>query len=314
MSNALTRANYRVPPHVLATFAIALAAIGFGLVPFFARGLADAGASPPLIALARYGTAALLLSPLLLQRKTFDAAILWALGTGLGVGIGWIGYVEALRHAPVASVGVIYMTYPLFALIAAWLLLRQKPGPRSVLGACLILGAALLAMGPDLAGAGAPMALLISLSAPLTFGAGIAVLAGKLQTLTPLERVFYVTLGSALGLFPLVVGTGSVTAISIDMPLIILFLGLAFVTALLPQLLFVAAAPYAGTARTAMAGSIELPVMFLVGLAAFGEPITGSQIAAGVLVLIAIVLTPPVAAPAAISPAAPGEDKEPDLG
>lgn len=313
MSSALTLGNYRVPAHVLATFAIALSAIGFGLVPFFARGLVEAGASPALIALARYGTAALLLSPLLLRRKTFDTAILWALGTGLGVGIGWIGYVEALRHAPVATVGVIYMTYPLFALIAAWLLLRQNPAPRSILGAGLILGAALLALGPNMLSAGPSYALLLSLSAPLSFGAGIAVLSGKLQTLIPLERVFYTTLGAAVGLAPLAIGSGSLSAVSLDLPIILLFLGLTLATALLPQLLFVAAAPYAGTARTAMAGSVELPVMFAVGFAAFGEQITTMQIAAGLMVLIAIVLTPPVAAPAAISPAAPAEDKEPEL-
>lgn len=313
MPTALTRSVQRAPSHVLATFCIVLAAIGFGLVPFFARGLAEAGASPTVIALARYGTTALLLSPLLMRRRHFDPAILWALATGLGVGIGWIGYVEALRHAPVATVGVIYMTYPLFALVAAWVLLRQKPAPRSLAGAGLILGAALLALGPNAAGGTAPIVLLMSIAAPLTFGVGIAVLAGKLHALTPLERVFYTTLGAALGLCPLAIGTDRFSALSLDMPAVMLFFGLAFVTALLPQLLFVMSAPAAGTARTAMAGSVELPVMFVVGLAAFGEQITPMQVGAGALVLIAIMLTPPVAAPAAISPAAPADDEKTDL-
>jgi len=47
-----------------------------------------------------------------------------------------------------------------------------------------------------------------------------------------------------------------------------------------------------GTARTAIAGSIELPVMFLVGWAAFGEVLNVAQLVACALVITAIVLTP----------------------
>jgi drug/metabolite transporter (DMT)-like permease len=68
--------------------------------------------------------------------------------------------------------------------------------------------------------------------------------------------------------------------------------GIAFGSALVPQLLYTVAAPVIGTARTAIAGSFELPTMFLVGWFAFGEPIGGVQWIACVIVISAIALTP----------------------
>jgi len=50
--------------------------------------------------------------------------------------------------------------------------------------------------------------------------------------------------------------------------------------------------PMIGTARTAMAGSIELPVMFAVGWYFFGEALHLSQAVALGLVLAAILMTP----------------------
>ena len=309
MTARTSRSRDAFPASLTATLAIILAAIGFGAVPFFARGLAEAGLSPAAIALSRYSLTALLLSPLLLKSHR-DPAILWALGTGLAIGLGWIGYVEALRHAPVATVGVIYMSYPLFALIAAWLLLAQRPSPRSILAAGLILAAAAAAMSPAAVSPEALPALFLSLAAPLTFGAGIAVLTGKLHSLSPLERVFYTTLGATLGLLPLVVFVEGGASLPTDAGIWMLLGGLALATAFLPQLLYVVAAPMVGAARTAAAGSIELPVMFLVGWLAFAEAVSGPQILAGLLVMTAIVLTPPMAPPASISPAVAVKDRD----
>ncbi len=36
------------------------------------------------------------------------------------MGIGWIGYVTALEKLPASTVGVLYMTYPVFTLATAW--------------------------------------------------------------------------------------------------------------------------------------------------------------------------------------------------
>jgi drug/metabolite transporter (DMT)-like permease len=72
----------------------------------------------------------------------------------------------------------------------------------------------------------------------------------------------------------------------------LLVVGIALGSALIPQLLYTVSAPVIGTARTAVAGSVELPTMFLVGWFAFAEPVGLAQWAACAVVIAAIVLTP----------------------
>ena len=71
-----------------------------------------------------------------------------------------------------------------------------------------------------------------------------------------------------------------------------MILGIAVVTALIPQLLYVVSAPRISAAKSAMAGSMELPTMFLVGWLAFGETIGSGQLVAAFMILGAVAVTP----------------------
>ena len=71
-----------------------------------------------------------------------------------------------------------------------------------------------------------------------------------------------------------------------------LALGIAVITAIGPQWIYSAAAPNVGPARAAIAGSTELPMMFLVGYLWFDEALTVQQGIAGLMVLGAILLVP----------------------
>ena len=71
-----------------------------------------------------------------------------------------------------------------------------------------------------------------------------------------------------------------------------LIAGLAFGTALIPQLIYTTFAHRIGAARSAVAGSIELPTMFFIGWFALGETIGPAQWLACLLITLAIVLTP----------------------
>ena len=68
----------------------------------------------------------------------------------------------------------------------------------------------------------------------------------------------------------------------------------AFFTALIPQYLYSTLASIIGPARLAMAGSFELPTMFLIGFMVFGESIGIIQILSAVLVMTAILITPAI--------------------
>jgi len=283
-------------PHLLgsglATLGIIAASVGFGLVPYFARSLTAEGMAPHAIAFFRYAFAAIVLLPFVWRARAQSVALLWGLIAGFGMGVGWIGYVRAVEIAPVSTVGVLYMTYPVFTLMIAWLVFGDVPGRRAIVASLMIVGAAALATSPSAVTADQVPALILSLAAPLGFGFGINVLVHKLTVLKPVVRIACVSLGSVLGLLPLMAMTPVAALFPGTASGWWLVAGIAFGSALIPQLLYTVAAPVIGTARTAIAGSIELPTMFLVGWFAFAEPVGVAQWVACGIVVSAIALTP----------------------
>lgn len=283
-------------PHLLgsglATLGIIAASVGFGLVPYFARSLTAEGMAPDAIAFFRYAFAAIVLLPFVWRARAQSVALLWGLIAGFGMGVGWIGYVRAVEIAPVSTVGVLYMTYPVFTLMIAWLVFGDVPGRRAIVASLMIVGAAALATSPSAVTADQVPALILSLAAPLGFGFGINVLVHKLTVLKPVVRIACVSLGSVLGLLPLMAMTPVAALFPGTASGWWLVAGIAFGSALIPQLLYTVAAPVIGTARTAIAGSIELPTMFLVGWFAFAEPVGVAQWVACGIVVSAIALTP----------------------
>ncbi len=278
-----------------ATLIIVLSSVCFGLVPWFAKELLDQGIASPAIAFFRYAITSLLFFSVLRFRGPLRKECFWALFSGLCVGIGWISYVEAIKVVPVSTVGVIYMTYPLFTLLAAWMLVGQMPAKRSVIAGILVLFAAAIAFVPDLSNE-ATIKLLIAFIAPFTFGLSIAILTDKLHSLSPLQRLSGFATGACIGLIPIVLSLDLDQVIPSDFGQWRYIVGLAFITALIPQFLYTTIAPSIGPAKSGMAGSVELPTMFLIGFLLFGEIIGPVQIMSGALVMIAILITPTISA------------------
>ena len=207
------------------------------------------------------------------------------------MGLGWVGYATALETVPASTVGVLYMTYPVFTIVIAWAIFGDRPTRRSIVAAGLIVVAAIIAGSPASVPPEQIPTLLVSLAAPFGFGFGICVLVHRLSSIAPLARIASVSLGSVIGLAPLIL-TSEVGEIlpkgGSDWFLIV---GIGLVTALIPQLIYTVCSPIIGATRTAVIGSIELPTMFAVGVLAFGEVITAAQAIACALVLGAIAMT-----------------------
>jgi drug/metabolite transporter (DMT)-like permease len=276
----------------LATMGIVLASIGFGLVPFFARALTAEGMAPHAIAFFRYAIAATTLLPVLWMSRAQWRTLAWGLVAGAAMGLGWIGYVRAVEVAPVSTVGMLYMTYPVFTLLIAWLGFGDRPGRRAIIAAVMIVAAAVIASSPSAVSVSQLPALGLSLAAPLGFGFGINVLVHKLSALPSLARIASVSLGSMAGLLPLVALTPAGAVFPASASGWWLVVGIALGSALIPQLIYTVSAPVIGTARTAVAGSVELPTMFLVGWFAFAEPVGAVQWLACGIVIAAIAMTP----------------------
>ena len=275
-----------------ATGIIALSALGFGLIPFFARRLTDLGLASSAVILFRWGFSAALLLPFVRLTRAKLAPFIWAVGTGLGLGLGWVAYVEALRSIPVATVAVIYMTYPLFSILAAWLVFSRRPERRAFVGAILVLAAAALALVPTGVAPSNMGAVAIAFAAPLSFGFAVSVLSERLALLNPVERIGSTGLGAVIGVLPLILGLPSGQILPTEAEGWVLVVAMGLLTSLVPKIGYALAAPFVGTARAAVAGAVELPTAFLIGWLAFGETLGFNQIGAGLLVLSAVFLTP----------------------
>lgn len=275
-----------------ATLMLIFASVGFGSVAFFARSLAEAGIAPPVIAFFRFIIPAFAFAPLLVVRGPRARATAWGVFAGIVLGVGWIGYVQAISLMPVATAGVIYMTYPLFTVLFGWAVFSETPSLRAVTAAGLILAAATLAAGgAALSGGLSPVAVLFASASPAGMGMAIVILTHRLVVLPPLSRMAATALGATFGLLPLILTYPTAQIIPSSGALWMLLIGLSLAGALLPQLLFVVYAPRVGAAAAASASAAELPTMFLIAWMAFGEALTGPQIAAGAMVLAAILLT-----------------------
>ncbi len=280
-----------------ATLGVVVSSVMMGSVPVFARALTDAGLSAVSVSFYRNAVGTVLLLGLLRFDAHRRSATLWALGAGLGMGLGWASYVRAVEVVDVSTAGVIYMSYPLFAIGLAWLIFRQRPTGRAVLAGLVVLGASLVAVGSSLDGQNAEI-LAVAFAAPLSFGFAVAVLTERLTRLRPIERVAPIAAGSTVGLLPIVATQSRSETIPPDIGTWLLVFGIAVLTAIGPQWLYSLSAPNVGPARAAVAGSAELPMMFLVGWAWFGEALTVNQLLAGLLVVLAVLIVPSRQSPA----------------
>ncbi len=278
-------------PVFWAATGVFVASVCFGLVPYFGRSLTEQGMAPFAVAFYRYVLAAIVLLPILLRQTKAWREVLWGLVAGVVMGLGWIGYVTALETLPVSTVGVLYMTYPVFTVIVAWFLFGDRPTRRALIASGLILLAATIAGNPSAVPVNQLPALLFSLAAPLGFGFGICVLVHRLSRIPPLARIASVSLGSFLGLVPLMLMSDADQILPKNANDWFLIAGIAIVSALVPQLIYSVCSPIIGTSRTAVIGSVELPTMFAVSVFAFGEQLTLPQIIACVLIVSAIILT-----------------------
>ena len=276
----------------LATALIALAAIGFGMVPYFAKSLTDSGMSPAAIAFYRYALAAVALLPFLALRRADLRTTLWGIVAGAAIGLGWVGYVAALKTVPVATAGVLYMTYPVFTIAIAWAGFRVVPTIRALIAAMMILVAAAVVLSPGAVSIGQLPAALIALGAPIGFGFGINVLTHKLIRIAVLSRIAAISLGALIGLTPVLAQLDFASILPASTGDWWLIGGIAVVTAIVPQLIYTVFAPRIGAARSAIAGSFELPAMFFIAWAALDEVILPVHFLAAALVLTAIAITP----------------------
>lgn len=285
-SSAVDRFRNWAPSPTVATATIIGTSIAYSSVSFFARRLTDAGIAPATVAFARFAMIVVVLGRFLRLDREVRSATIWGVGTGAAMAVGWIAYVHAIDIGSVASAGVIYMSYPLFALAAMLILFGVRPNRRQLIGGLIVLAAATITLGfsTDIAW--------IVVVTPATFGTSIAVLTERLGPLDPFSRIAAVGLGATITLTPLLFGLDPSQIFPTTASGWSWLLGLALGSTLIPMTVYACAAPRIGAARASVAGAVELPAVFVVGSVFLGESLGATEMIAAVLICVAVVITP----------------------
>ena len=273
------------PSPAVATSAIVATSIAYAFASFFARQLTDAGISATSVTFFRFAITACALVPWLPLERRHRAAAVWGVASGAVMAIGWIAYVEAIATGDVASAGIAYMTYPVFAVVAAALVFRIRPDRWASAAAGLVLVGAAIGLG-GFSMSVSPWVML----APASFGFSIAVLTERLGALDPFARLGTAALGATVVLMPAVVTAPTTEVLPTTATGWAWIVGLGVGAALVPMLVYAAAAPTIGAARAATANAAELPIVFAIGAVFFGEQILLRHGVAALVIFAAIAL------------------------
>lgn len=279
------------------TLWVIFAAFGFATVPFFAEGILDSGISPAAIAFYRYALPALVFLPYMQWNEGARPMTFLGLAAGAVMGIGWIGYVHAIETLPISTAEVIYMTYPAITLLIGWLAFQERPDYRAVIGAAMIFAAAYVAMAPEPIGMQDVPTLVFAFMGPFGLALSINVLTRILIRLPVLSRISCVSFGAALGVAPVLFAEGLNSAIPASVSGWGVIVVVALFTAILPQILYSMYAPVIGAARTAMASSIDLPMLLLIGWIIHDQVLSLTLLFATALIIAAIIITKSRTAP-----------------
>ena len=270
---------------------VALGAIGFGLMPLFAR-TAYADGLPPLSLLSwRFAIAFLCLLPFLPRMLAAKRDMLVAVIAGAGYMGTMFFYFLALQHLTVAFTVLILFTYPLFTILLGWLVFRARLTWQNAVAALLVLVAALLILSPaGIDGHANPLAVGMAFIPPLAYAAFMHLAARRLSDIAIPVRLGGVFLGGLLAMLALglLMDGGVATPASATGWGATLALAVISTVGALGLLLY--GAPAAGAERTAVAGASELVTALIVGALAYGEQLDAITMVGAVLIVGAILL------------------------
>ncbi len=273
-----------------------LGALFSGLRPLFGRWLINDDVPAVIIAFYTYIVSAALFLPIGLWniRKTgrYRGTAVIAFSSGLIVGVGGLAYFEALQRLPVATVTVIYFTYPAMVITVVALLRRRWPQRSALLAAaCVLLGSGFI-VGPALQRADIPVTgLAIAFITPLTWTLLLVLLAGPLTVLPAWSRIGFISSGGAVAMMVIVLLWPPSTLMPHTARGWEGLLGLVMISGVLTHILLTVGVPKAGPERASMTGVFEAATALAVGWILFLEPITANQGVGVLLIGTALFLT-----------------------
>lgn len=274
---------------------IASAAVLWGIISVFVKGLTAYGFTPFQVVALRVTVSAvgLVAYAALFNRGALavrPADLVYFVGTGI-VSIlffNWC-YFSAMEATSVAVAAVLLYTAPAFVAVMAWLLFGEALTMRKVAAVAATLVGCALVVGvlPSFGGEVSPFGLATGLGAGL--GYALYSIFGKfaLRRYSALTVTVYTFVVAAAASLP-VSGLWAERALFSAGPVWGYGLGLGLVSTVAAYLLYTVGLSYVETGRAAVTATLEPLVAAAVGAVVFGQPLDGWQLAGMALVIAAV--------------------------
>lgn len=271
----------------------------WGLMGIFVRKLGTFGFTSLQIACLRilFGAALFLVITgcyrrELLKIKLRDVGLFLGMGL-LSLLLFTVCYFTTINLASLSVAAILLYTSPIWVMLMSAICFREKITGRKLLCAAMAFGGCVLVSGMGSAASLSPMVIATGLLSAVGYGLYSIFGTFALRKYQPLTVTTYAFLFGALGAAVLCKPTEIIAVIaSAPNPggLVLLLAVTAFVTAVLPYLLYTVGLSHMRASAAAIMASIEPVVATAAGALVFGEGLTLSAFAGIVLVLGAIVV------------------------
>ena len=271
----------------------------WGLMGIFVRKLSTYGFSSLQIACLRilFGAVLFLVITGVFNRNLLKIQLR---DVGLFLGMGLLSlllftvcYFTTINLASLSVAAILLYTSPIWVMLMSAICFREKITRRKLLCAAMAFGGCVLVSGMGSASGLSPMVLVTGLLSAVGYGLYSIFGTFALRKYQPLTVTTYAFLFGALGAVVLCKPSEIITVIaSAPNPggLVLLLMLTAFVTAVLPYLLYTVGLNHMRASAAAIMASIEPVVATAAGALVFGEALTLSAFTGIALVLGAIVV------------------------
>ena len=271
----------------------------WGLMGIFVRKLSTYGFSSLQIACLRilFGAALFLVITgcyrrELLKIKLRDVGLFLGMGL-LSLLLFTVCYFSTINLASLSVAAILLYTSPIWVMLLSALCFREKITGRKLLCAAMAFGGCVLVSGMGSAASLSPAVIVTGLLSAVGYGLYSIFGTFALRKYQPLTVTTYAFLFGALGAVVLCKPSEIITVIASALNpggLVLLLAVTAFVTAVLPYLLYTVGLNHMRASAAAIMASIEPVVATAAGALVFGEGLTLSAVAGIALVLGAIVV------------------------
>lgn len=269
----------------LGPLTVSLAAVGFGLNPYFATKAFEQGIDPVAAASVRVLVMMVILAPWARHLRDWRRETILVAGGGAISMIGFAGYFIALERAPVAAATVVYYTYPIIVLILSSMIWQRRLRSWEITVCMLVIIGVALAVGPIGVSSALLIALAPAIAAPVGWAVYLLVLSGPAAKMPTLPKVLAGSCGGVVVLLPFALWNTSGRLLPMNVGAVTSMGLLTLCTLAIPAVLVTWGAARAGERATAMIGSFEFAVAIFAGWILQGDHLSLVQTSGVSLVL-----------------------------